>query len=96
MRADIHGGSEHSTLQSEAGYIDARPQGQIDQALLQRTAAPYIWVKLGSSSHPAERQLWGIKSSSCGQGGAAVVGFGKQSSASELPTIGLCWFLGGL
>src|SRR5215831_10808251 len=26
MRADIHGGPEHSTLQSEAGYIDARPQ----------------------------------------------------------------------
>src|SRR5215470_6839572 len=26
MRADIHGGQEHSTLQSEAGYIDARPQ----------------------------------------------------------------------
>jgi hypothetical protein len=26
MRAGIHGGPEHSTLQSEAGYIDARPQ----------------------------------------------------------------------
>ncbi len=25
MRADIHGGQEHKTLQSEAGYIDARP-----------------------------------------------------------------------
>jgi hypothetical protein len=25
MRADIHDGSEHNTLQSEAGYIDARP-----------------------------------------------------------------------
>jgi hypothetical protein len=24
MRADIHDGSEHNTLQSEAGYIDAR------------------------------------------------------------------------
>jgi hypothetical protein len=31
MRADIHGGPEH-TLQSEAGYIDARPKSrQIDQ-----------------------------------------------------------------
>src|SRR6266566_9194610 len=25
MRADIHNGSEHDELQSEAGYIDARP-----------------------------------------------------------------------
>jgi hypothetical protein len=25
MRADIHGGPEHDTLQCEAGYIDARP-----------------------------------------------------------------------
>jgi hypothetical protein len=25
MRADIHDGREHDTLQSEAGYIDARP-----------------------------------------------------------------------
>jgi hypothetical protein len=30
-------------LQSEAGYIDARPQSrQIDETLLQRTAGPYI------------------------------------------------------
>jgi hypothetical protein len=25
MRADIHDGPEHHTLQAEAGYIDARP-----------------------------------------------------------------------
>jgi hypothetical protein len=25
MRADIHDGPEHNTLQPEAGYIDARP-----------------------------------------------------------------------
>src|SRR5215467_110364 len=25
MRADIHDGQEHKTLQSKAGYIDARP-----------------------------------------------------------------------
>ena len=32
-------------LQSEAGYIDARPQSrQIDENLLRRTAGPYIWV----------------------------------------------------
>src|SRR6266446_6149589 len=32
MRADIHDGPEHNTLQSEAGYIDARPQSrQIDE-----------------------------------------------------------------
>src|SRR3984893_4298577 len=45
MRADIHDGSEHNTLQSEAGYIDARPHvRQIDETLLQRTAGPYIGV----------------------------------------------------
>ena len=44
-RADFHDGPEHSTLQSEAGYIDARPQSrQIDESLLQRTAVPYIAV----------------------------------------------------
>jgi len=32
-------------LQSEAGYIDARPHvRQIDETLLQRTAGPYIGV----------------------------------------------------
>ena len=47
MRVDFHGGPEHSTLQSKAGYIDARPQSrQTDENLLQRTAGPYIWVKL--------------------------------------------------
>ena len=47
-RADIHDGSEHNTLQSEAGYIDARPHvRQIDETLLQRTAGPYIRVKTG-------------------------------------------------
>src|ERR1700730_17074920 len=44
-RANIHDGSEHNTLQSEAGYIDARPHvRQIDETLLQRTAGPYIGV----------------------------------------------------
>jgi hypothetical protein len=42
MRADIHDGSEHNTLQSEAGYIDARPHiRQIDETLLQRAAGPW-------------------------------------------------------
>src|SRR5215467_9439686 len=32
MRADVHDGPGHNTLQSEAGYIDARPQSrQIDE-----------------------------------------------------------------
>src|SRR3984893_4481580 len=45
MRADIHDGPEHNTLQSEAGYIGARPHiRQIDETLLQRTAGPYLWV----------------------------------------------------
>jgi hypothetical protein len=46
LRADIHDGPEH-TLQAEAGYIDARPlSAGIDENLLQRTAGPYIGVKL--------------------------------------------------
>src|SRR6266481_7029220 len=45
MRADIHDGPEHM-LQSEAGYIDARPLTPARQNLLQRTAGPYIRVKL--------------------------------------------------
>jgi hypothetical protein len=33
-------------LQSEAGYIDARPHiRQLDEVLLQRTAGPYIRVR---------------------------------------------------
>jgi len=43
MRADIHDGPEHM-LQSEAGYIDARPLTPARQNLLQRTAGPYIGV----------------------------------------------------
>jgi hypothetical protein len=35
-------------LQSEAGYIDARPHvPQLDEILLQRTAGPYTWVICG-------------------------------------------------
>jgi hypothetical protein len=41
MRADIHDGREQM-LQSEAGYIDARPHHQDRQNLLHRTAGPYI------------------------------------------------------
>src|SRR5262249_17764501 len=44
--ADIHDGPEHKTLQSKAGYIDARPHiPQLEEVPLQRTAGPYIWVK---------------------------------------------------
>src|SRR5437870_10020934 len=39
-----------SALQSEAGYIDARPQiRQIDENLLRRTAGPYRWVNCARS-----------------------------------------------
>ena len=55
MRADFHGGPEHSTLHSKTGYIDARPQScQIDEDLLQRTAAPYI---RGSSASVSPNRL---------------------------------------
>ena len=43
MRADIHDGPEQ-TLQSEAGYSNARPHRQDRRNLLHRTAGPYIRV----------------------------------------------------
>src|SRR2546430_8749252 len=43
MRADIHDGPEQ-TLQSEAGYSNARPRQPDRRNLLQRTAGPYRWV----------------------------------------------------
>ena len=52
MRADIHDGPEHNTLQTEAGYIDARPTLPIDEILLHRAAGPYIGVTTGSLAYP--------------------------------------------
>src|SRR4029453_9548240 len=43
MRADIHDGPEQ-TLQSEAGYSNARPHQPGRRNLLHRTAGPYSWV----------------------------------------------------
>jgi hypothetical protein len=43
-------------LQSEAGYIDARPHvRQIDETLLQRTAGPYIRVNPTRCTRMRER-----------------------------------------
>jgi hypothetical protein len=59
MRADIHDGPELDSLQSEAGYIDARPHiRQLDENLLQRTAGPYIGVKSGVFGSSDERPLY--------------------------------------
>src|SRR5262245_16236834 len=43
MRADTHDGPE-LTLQSEAGYSNARPHQPGRRNLLHRTAGPYSWV----------------------------------------------------
>src|ERR1700730_17114220 len=52
-RADIHDGSEHNTLQSEAGYIDARPHvRQIDETLLQLSDALGMSASLRSRPNP--------------------------------------------
>jgi len=49
----------HNTLQSEAGYIDVRPQSrQIDENLLRRTAGPYIRVKNGGAARAASWQQY--------------------------------------
>src|SRR5262245_48098363 len=47
----------HDKLQSETGYIDARPHSPDRGNLLQRTAGPYIWVKLGPQPMFAARPL---------------------------------------
>ena len=40
-------------LQSEAGYIDARPHiRQLEEIFLQRTAGPYIRVRSGQDADP--------------------------------------------
>src|SRR6266446_5011556 len=46
-RADIHDGPEHNTLQSEAGYIDARPPPPIRRNLLATHGRTIHWVRLG-------------------------------------------------
>src|SRR5215510_8891216 len=46
MRADTHDGPEQ-TLQSEAGYSNARPHQPGRRNLLHRTAGPYRWVMNG-------------------------------------------------
>jgi hypothetical protein len=54
-------------LQSEAGYIDARPHiRQIDEIFLQRTAGPYIRVRLGPARAAAtgKRHLYKLPSRS--------------------------------
>src|SRR5215472_14452121 len=56
MRADIHGGPEHP-LQSEAGYIDARPHSPVRGILLRRTAGPYNRVNRVGSPTSALRPL---------------------------------------
>jgi hypothetical protein len=49
-RALISMMARSTMLQSEAGYIDARPHRQDRQNLLQRTAGPYIGVKTRMAS----------------------------------------------
>jgi hypothetical protein len=65
MRADIQDGSELNLLQSEAGYIDARPHPPDRRNLLPRTAGPYIGshslavLRLTSSNLVAEAKRFG-------------------------------------
>jgi hypothetical protein len=51
-------------LQSEAGYIDARPKSrQIDETLLRRTAGPYMWAIIPASR--AAKKITGTAPISC-------------------------------
>jgi hypothetical protein len=65
MRADIHDGPEHM-LQSEAGYIDARPHRQDRGNLLHRTAGPYIRV---NSRRQTMSEMTAAFAEKSGQGG---------------------------
>jgi hypothetical protein len=56
MRADIHDGPEQ-TLQSEAGYSNARPHQPGRRNLLHRTAGPYSWVNSADFVMSALRPL---------------------------------------
>ena len=57
MRADIHDGPEQ-TLQSEAGYSNARPHQPSRRNLLHRTAGPYSWVTCSLALSPPARQMF--------------------------------------
>jgi hypothetical protein len=57
MRADIHGGPEHHTLQPEAGYIDARPQPTDRRKPLATHGRTIHWVISGCAGPSAARQV---------------------------------------
>jgi hypothetical protein len=60
MRADIHDGPELNSLQSEAGYIDARPHQPDRRNPLHRTAGPYIRVNRDRSLRAENRAMSGV------------------------------------
>jgi hypothetical protein len=95
MRADIHGGPEH-TLQSEAGYIDARPKSQqIDENPLATrgrtregvTAQPLPASPATAAAYLAHLTESGLKASTIGRRLAAMSTVGRVSSAAVAPTI---------
>src|SRR5207245_1888596 len=84
-----------SALQSEAGYIDARPQiRQIDENLLRRTAGPYMGSRRACARalrarhrgclQGRERSAVIVADGGLGDGGAAVGGLpGLRQAGSE-------------
>src|SRR5262249_15633205 len=58
-------------LQSEAGYIDARPHPPDQRIPLRRTAGPYIWVISGPL---AQLQLWSASPLTADQSGPEALG----------------------
>jgi hypothetical protein len=73
-------------LQSEAGYIDARPQvRQLDEILLQRTAGPYMWVNSARDDrgepavHVPTTPKADANSSRCGRPGTVCVNPRRES-----------------
>jgi hypothetical protein len=86
MRADIHDGPEQ-TLQSEAGYSNARPHQPGRRNLLHRTAGPYSWVKNGSGRARTACPLYPQEQTSSGHPGMSVscASFGLTHRNKERP-----------
>jgi hypothetical protein len=85
MRADIHDGPEQ-TLQSKAGYSNARPHQQSRRNLLHRTAGPYRWVsQRHRASLTATAELASIADRRQGVARPSTVGITPATGAPQRP-----------
>jgi hypothetical protein len=98
MRADIHDGPEHNTLQSEAGYIDARPYLPDRRNLLAPHSRTIHWVRLGVLDNhdlcPIHRQTPDVRSLTCaGSSSSQQTDSGATKNAPECAPGGVPGYL---